>query len=243
MIIRYALMSELGGREKNEDCVGNIITDALSGFFVCDGLGGHGKGDVASSIAVESFKTYFESIENIDDSVVDNAYQIANQNILKKQQESNLLNQMKTTAVLLLIRDGYAYISNIGDTRCYVFFEDGGYMRTQDHSVPEMLRLTGKIKDSEIRHHFDRNKLLRALGNQPEAIKCNIIDPIELDKCKAFLLCSDGYWENVVEDRMMNLLSDSSSPDEWLEKMKSVITQNGIYKSMDNFSAIAVWND
>ncbi len=236
-------MSETGGRDVNEDCVGSIITDAVSGFFVCDGLGGHGMGDVASSLAVNSFREYFSLTEKPDNSVIYSAYQTVHEKITEKQNELNKQSQMKTTAVILLVSDNNALISNIGDSRCYVFFENGEYTRTKDHSVPEILHLSGQIDDSEIRHHPDRNKLLRALGAKEETVKCDIMDAIPLGKCKAFLLCTDGFWENVTEAQMTETLKKSYSAEEWIENMKKIIVKNGIDKSMDNFSAIAVLND
>ena len=65
--------------------------------------------------------------------------------------------------------------------------------------------------------------------------------PLPLWKCQAFLLCSDGFWELIEEDRMCQLLEQSASPQQWLDWMVSEVQANGVRREMDNFSAIAVW--
>ena len=61
-------------------------------------------------------------------------------------------------------------------------------------------------------------------------------------QCRAVLLCSDGFWEYITEAEMIELLNISSSADDWLMKMVSVVKKNGQLKNMDNYSAIAILN-
>ncbi|MDF2889612.1 MAG: serine/threonine-protein phosphatase, partial [Lacrimispora sp.] len=58
---------------------------------------------------------------------------------------------------------------------------------------------------------------------------------------QAFLLCSDGFWELIEEKKMEKTLKASSSPEEWLSLMKTIVLKNGKYADMDNYSAVAVW--
>ena len=60
--------------------------------------------------------------------------------------------------------------------------------------------------------------------------------------CKALLLCSDGFWEHITEEEMLDLLINSHSVDEWLERMEEKVEYYLTQKKMDNYSAIAIWN-
>ena len=63
----------------------------------------------------------------------------------------------------------------------------------------------------------------------------------DLKKCQAILLCSDGFWELILEKEMRSTLKKSSSAQEWLERMSEIVEDQGKDKDMDNYSAIAIW--
>ena len=110
-----------------------------------------------------------------------------------------------------------------------------------DHSIPQMLAMAGDIKESEIRFHKERNILLRVMGEKWERPMQEILKPMPLRKCHAFLLCSDGFWEFITEDEMLRLLKGSSTVQDWLDQMASIVKKNGEGRNMDNNTAIAVW--
>lgn len=112
-------------------------------------------------------------------------------------------------------------------------------MQTRDHSVPQMLVLTGEIKTEEIRSHPDRNKLLRALGDDRETVKFELTR-FDVRAGDAFLLCSDGFWEPVTESEMLALLQSEPTARAWLEKMSRLAAENSGGKAMDNYTAVAV---
>ena len=68
-----------------------------------------------------------------------------------------------------------------------------------------------------------------------------LMAPVPLKKCQAFLLCSDGFWELIEEDQMCDLLKRSATVQQWLKEMAQVVRENGRDRNMDNNSAIAVW--
>ena len=104
-----------------------------------------------------------------------------------------------------------------------------------------MLALSGEIKESEIRHHPDRNILLRVIGIDWEEPMYALLPRVPLSKCQAFLLCSDGFWELIEEKTMCELLKKAGSVEEWLDSMVRVVRENGAGTDMDNNSAVAVW--
>jgi len=238
--ITYSTYTDKGGRDINEDSIGAFHNSVNNGFVLCDGLGGHGMGDAASSLVVEVFKDQFYKTDDMV-NYLGQAF-LASQDILMAEQKvRNAEKKMKTTAVSLVTDDNTAYIGHIGDSRVYVFYKNKVKTRTLDHSIPQMLVLSKEIKESEIRNHPERNIVLRVMGIEWEEPMYELMVPIPLKKCQAFLLCSDGFWELIEEKTMCELLKKSASVEQWLNEMAAVVKKNGIGKNMDNNSAIAVW--
>ena len=244
-MITYNGISKRGERERNEDAIAVFKRDSddTCCFVLCDGLGGHGKGDVASALACDAFGDVFaHTYDFFPRAFFMEAIEKANQTILAKQREEGFVSGMKTTLAALLICKGYCTWCHIGDSRLYLFQNNNVTCRTMDHSVPQMLANAGTIKEKDIRFHPDRNRLLRALGSDDDPIRYEVSAPYRLQECQAFLLCSDGFWEYIDEKQMCKLLQKSGDADEWLQKMKAVVVENGKGKNMDNYSAIAVMN-
>lgn len=241
--MEWKCISLCGNREANEDCIKVIESNGLKCFIVADGLGGHGKGDVASALACDAFESIFtNSASGISlTDLVSSAFLKAQTDILLEQKKIGSLYQMKTTVCTLAVRDDEAVWGHIGDTRLYAFAHNKVKIRTLDHSVPQMLALAKDIKEKDIRNHPDRNKLLRVLGISGETPKFEISEPQYIQKFQAFLLCSDGFWELIVEKEMGSLLKKSGSAGEWMDKMCDVVKQRGSTADMDNSSAIAIW--
>ena len=241
MKINFTYYTDNGGRKINEDSLGvkDCGNDKL--FVLCDGLGGHGMGDVASRITVDLFKSVFAMDRKASAEVIKKGFEASYRALLNEQDKLGVRSKMKTTAVALAINETNAFIGHIGDSRLYVFTRSGAVTRTRDHSIPQMLVLTGEITDAEIRKHPQRNMLLRVLGLPWDSPKYEISAPISLSECKAFLLCSDGFWELIDENTMIELLNNSSNVNEWLDKMISVVKTNGQNCIMDNNTAIVIW--
>ena len=242
-MITYKGITKKGGRERNEDSIAVFRRDDSCCFVLCDGLGGHGKGDVASAAACDAFgKVFDQTYEFYPRAFFEEAIEKANQSILQKQREEGFITGMKTTLVSLLICKDYCTWCHIGDSRLYLFQNGSVSCRTMDHSVPQMLANAGTIKEKEIRFHPDRNRLLRALGSDETPLRYEVSAPVKLDACQAFLICSDGFWEYIDEKTMGKLLHKSADAEEWLKKMQAVVLENGAGKNMDNYSAITVVN-
>lgn len=238
--ISFASYTDIGGRSVNEDSVGAFSCNGRLCFVLCDGLGGHGMGDTASSTVVSVFRDRLYKVDN-SHQMLKEAFCASQDILLAKQKTLKADDKMKTTAVAVVIDDKDAYIGHIGDSRVYIFNKNKVVKRTMDHSIPQMLALSGDIKDGEIRNHPDRNIVLRVLGSEWDEPMYELMPSIPLKKCQAFLLCSDGFWELIGEEEMCYLLSTSRTVDEWLKSMASVVKGKHTEKSKDNNSAIAVW--
>lgn len=238
-MIDYKTFTDPGDREINEDSLSVTEKNGAYCFILCDGLGGHGKGELASGFVTKYIADYFNSSESLEEFFID-ALDKAQEGLLSEQKRIGSQFEMKTTAVVLVINgDEYQY-AHIGDSRLYHFRKNKVLTRTLDHSVPQMLALAGDIKEKQIRSHPDRNRLLRVMGVDWDSPRYERSDVGVLNNGDAFLLCSDGFWEPIVEKEMCKLLKKCKDVDEWLDNMSNTVEENGKGTNMDNYSAVAV---
>ncbi len=241
-MIQYSTLSNTGGRDHNEDCI-TVKSDQKGFLFaLADGLGGHGKGEVASAIAVNTAAGLFAE-RGSNEFDLKQVFLQAQSDIWEKQQSEIACRDMKTTLVVLQIEDGMASWGHIGDSRLYRFENGKVADRTLDHSVPQMLVAIGEIKEKNIRRHPDRNRLLRVLGVEEDEVRCQLAEPFACNEKQVFLLCSDGFWELIEERKMEQTLKRAVTPEQWLQSMETIVVKNGKYQEMDNYSAVAVWVD
>lgn len=236
-MILTAKYSDIGGREVNEDSMGIYVRNGCICATVADGVGGHGGGDKASSLTVNMLERFFSESTDVFPANLYDWVQKINQSVYGMQTDTC---KMKTTFTALFTNGIGCMWAHIGDTRIYHFINGVMNGVTRDHSVSQMAVFAGEITEDEIRHHADRNKLTRALGSENE-VKLDISDVIDVTSgWHAFLLCSDGFWEYVLENEMEELLHKSQNPIEWLEGMRKYI-QERAPKNNDNNTAVAVW--
>ena len=240
-MITYTVFTDRGGREVNEDSARVFEKDGKKCLVLCDGLGGHGKGEVASALVVEPVGQIFNSAQKIDEEFLRSAFQLSQEALIDEQIRQDAKTDMKTTAVAMYIDGNKVQWGHVGDSRLYAFAKNKVKLRTLDHSVPQMLVFAREIKEKQIRNHPDRNRLLRVMGIEWEKPMYELAEQTQLEKYQAFLLCSDGFWELIDEKQMCKLLKNSSTVEEWMQAMVEVIKQNGIGKNMDNYTAIALW--
>lgn len=234
--ITYAVLTDPGERAVNEDFLDVSVMQKRLAFILCDGLGGHGNGDVASRFVVGQMKDALEHSVSVEEAIL-----YAQQELLQKQEREHAGDSMKTTVTCLLLEGDTAKFAHVGDSRIYHFEKARYIQRSQDHSVPQMLVNRGEIRDRDIRRHEDRIRLLRVMGTAWDTPKYQVVDGIKLTKHSSFLLCSDGFWELIEEKMMCKTLKKAESPEEWLAAMKKTVVENGRGTNMDNYSAIAVF--
>ena len=236
--MEYKAYTDKGTRDHNEDDCGISSYGDAHCLVVADGLGGHG--DVASKCAVDAVCTLFME-RGFSDHFFTDAFSGAQNAILEQQALTQRFSTMKTTLVVLVVDNGWIHWAHIGDSRLYIFRGKRLLRRTLDHSVPQMLAQAGEIREADIRHHPDRNRLMRVMGVRNDAPRFEVGKPIRLTGAYQFLLCTDGYWELIEEDDMLRTLKESATPQQWLSQMNRIILENGRGQEMDNYTAIAAF--
>ncbi|MCD8118344.1 MAG: protein phosphatase 2C domain-containing protein [Lachnospiraceae bacterium] len=229
-------LTNQGGRKANEDCCAVRKTPGGFAVTVADGLGGEGRGDVASKTATETVMQLAEAGKCRTDGEVCEAVRAADAAVKKCQCDAC---RMMTTLVSLFVEKGEAFWVHVGDSRLYLF-EDGRLVRqTLDHSVPQMAVAMGMITPDQIRTHKDRSRILKAVGS--EACEPELSEHMVLrQKFYAFLLCTDGFWENVYEEEMESLLAKARNPKMWLKNMEKLLRER-VKENQDNYTAVAVF--
>jgi PPM family protein phosphatase len=190
-------------RRANEDSL--LVRAPL--FVVADGMGGAQAGEVASRMAVESFRHGLPNRSDPQESLVELAMQ-ANARINERSRSDPRHAGMGTTITAAYIGEQEVSIVHVGDSRAYCL-RDGELLRlTDDHSLVDELIKQGRLTPEEAEEHPQRSVITRALGPEPS---------VEVD-ARAFrgragdvyLLCSDGLTTMVGEEQLAGLLSAHS---------------------------------
>ncbi|MDR3327969.1 MAG: protein phosphatase 2C domain-containing protein, partial [Prevotellaceae bacterium] len=145
MKTEYSVNSNVGkvrADKVNEDSYKHVRTDWEEIFVVCDGMGGHAGGAMASKVAVDSVVDYISKKKYSDArQVLSDALSFANIQILGTAKENPELKGMGTTACVLLVKDNKAYIAHCGDSRIYLYVAKKKrlYRLTKDHSLVQSM--------------------------------------------------------------------------------------------------------
>ena len=241
---QVSVISRTGGRERNEDACGywTGASSAFACYVLADGAGGHGGGDVASQLVVETvLDRYAHHPVATRDDVLD-LLSKANNAVISAQASDRRLADMRSTAVLLEIdaRRQCAFWGHVGDSRLYCFDQGRLVHRTKDHSLVQGMLDAGLLHNSNSLSALDRNVLTGSLGAidsfSPEVLE----EPYPIVDGNAFLLCSDGFWSAFSDATIESMLQGSASPESWLNTMEQSLSAK-LGPGADNYSAIAIW--
>jgi serine/threonine protein phosphatase PrpC/CRP-like cAMP-binding protein len=251
--VTFAVLTDVGQqRDHNED---NYLVDKKLGLYVvCDGMGGHAAGEVASALAVRTFHEELKkNYEFVEDYVagktgvekvtrrqvlkmLESAVNRASNRVHAEAQKDVAKRGMGTTLVSILVAGNQAFVVWVGDSRIYLLRDGVLEQLTEDHTVFNELLKRKKLPREEIEKLPQKNAITRAIGvyehTEPDSL---IVDLVAGDR---FLLCSDGlsgYFEDDVEDlgRMMSV------PDE-AAAVKSMIDAANTRGGKDNITAVLV---
>jgi protein phosphatase len=219
-------------RDINEDRY--LVSDRV--FAVCDGLGGHQAGEVASATAVQTLETTFS--EPTLDSLVD-AVRWANRAVWQLAQEHTDKRGMGTTitAIAVIEQEGEQQLAvvNVGDSRGYLLRDGELTQLTEDHSLVGEMERDGHLTHEEALVHPQRAVITRALGLDSDVA----VDSLELLPYRGdrLLLCSDGLTNEVADDEVGSILRRLADPTEAAKELVTRARANG---GSDNITAVVI---
>ena len=202
--LRYAARSHLGlgTKSRNED-------SAYAGpelLVLCDGMGGHAAGDVASSLVVGELVHLDGESHGADDmsSVLEREMIAANERLATVAEESEATEGMGTTCIAMMRSGSKLAVANIGDSRAYLRRGTRVTQITKDHSFVQQLLDEGRISEEEALHHPQRSLVTRVFTGRPDDRPD--LSMRELRIGDRLLLASDGLTDYVAESTVADLL-------------------------------------
>lgn len=231
---------ELGQRANQEDNLYPPFSEIAPGgdlFILCDGMGGHAAGEVASQTVCESIGKYilthpredgyFEEQDFI--SALDAAYDALD------KKDTNDEKKMGTTLTFVKFHEGGCFVAHIGDSRVYHIrpSEHKVLFVTRDHSLVNELVELGELTPEEARSSSQKNVITRAMQpNQERRTKADCVNLTDVMPGDFIYMCSDGMLENMDDEQIVNILSAKDSM-----KRKKEIFIGATKENRDNHSA------
>ncbi len=226
-------------RSHNEDSVTILKNDSDEYLLVvADGMGGHRKGEVASSIVVSRLGKRFNEIPSIGSKLDavnflnDNINEI-NFEILQYGEENEDSKGLGTTVVVALLTKSYLIFGNIGDSSGFVLKHNKLHKVTKDHTLVNLLVDAGNLTQDEAKIHPKKNVLMRALG-AAEKVDLDIFEVIDMNDIDGVMLCSDGLTNMLTEEQIEKVLIDEDLLIE--EKVEKLIKKCNARGGNDNIS-------
>jgi protein phosphatase len=242
MVLQSWCQTDVGlRRENNQDSF--LIDESLGLYLVADGMGGHRGGEVASKLAVETFREVVQ--QSLRESgarkpnpraLMAKAYEAACARIFDESQKPGTdLHGMGTTLVAAFLLGETLYIGNVGDSRAYLFTQDSLWQITEDHSlVNEQLR-AGLLKESDVDKFAAKNVITRSVGFERE-VQVDIIERT-LQPGDMILICSDGLSGMVKDAKIADILR-STPPKDIVAKCITEAKANG---GDDNVTTLIIY--
>ena len=231
-------------RKNNEDACFVIPNQDV--YIVAYGVGGNNSGEIASSTAVESLASFVKANDlglcGSPDEIFGfftEALDIANRRVFEMGREDSACRGMASTVVMSYINGGSAYLANVGDSRAYLF-RNGRLKRiTKDHTYVNELIDQGVITEKEAESHSQKNVITKAIGAESE------VEPdfykVGLARGDIMLLCTDGLYGEVGEDRMADMLRLAVSKDVKMNDLCGAFVDEAILAGgRDNITVICI---
>jgi protein phosphatase len=246
--VRFAGDTNIGRkRDHNEDSIAMPETGERIAI-VCDGMGGHASGEVASRLAVELIVDHF--VETGKQQVLTWPYKVdrdlrkdvnrmvtgimlANLEIWERSQREARFKGMGTTCVGLYFLDDHLIIGHVGDSRAYRLRGTEMFQMTEDHSlINDYIRMK-RVTPEEAENWPHKNVIVRALGMK-ESVQVDIVTEIPRVG-DTYMLCSDGLTGMLKDDTIQHILTSERDLDRAVDRLIGAANEEG---GVDNISVV-----
>lgn len=225
----YFEITHIGSRKINQDYCTHRFFDNGACFVIADGLGGHIKGEVASSVFCEALMEvaphYIPLMAEVPISAMEkwilHAGEIFREYVISREGEIDT----HTTFCLLWIDDDQLVTAHVGDSRIYRLSPPHSIWRTQDHTLLQQYFDEGKVSEEAFLGHPLQNKLLKTVNiiKTPEA---DIYVHPPLMSNETILLCTDGFWNYLTKLDLENFSKPELTKKAIEDKVMSIIKSN-----------------
>lgn len=242
MIEAWGITDKGAVRPENQDCYYLKIRQTdIATAIVCDGMGGHRAGNIASALAVDVASAYLESLT--DEELIETppehltrSLNLSNEAVFRRSNQEMEYAGMGTTMVALIMTNASAHILNIGDSRAYRISNGSIEKVTRDHSVVEDMVRRGEITPDEARVHPQKNLITRALGSMAKA-RGDLYD-ISLVSGDYFLLCTDGLSNSLTDQELLYEILHGGSRETCCQRLLKQALERG---ATDNVTAVLIY--
>jgi serine/threonine protein phosphatase PrpC len=230
--LRAAARSDVGRvRTANEDSF--VESPDMGLWAVADGMGGHANGQWASGVIAAALNALTASGDfDADIRRIADAIHAANATIHERSLADGA--SMGSTAVALLVQDGFFSVLWAGDSRAYLFRDGALHQLSRDHTQVQEMVDSGLLEPEEAKRHPMSHVLARAVGVQHDLQLDAIVDEAEVGD--AFLLCSDGLTGLVADDEILAAMA-AEQPQTVCDGLVELCLQRG---APDNVTIIVV---
>jgi serine/threonine protein phosphatase PrpC len=211
--------TDVGRRRKlNED---NFLVDPEPNLYaVCDGMGGHNAGEVASKMAIETLAAFIEKSHkekeitwpygldvnlSYDGNRLKTAIKLANKKVFRAADNREDYTGMGTTAVAALVSGNIMTVGSAGDSRCYLLRAGKLTQLTRDDSWVSAALGEGILNTDEVERHPLRNVITKAVGAK-DSIELEVVEH-KLESGDVALLCSDGLHAMISDEQIHQVLT------------------------------------
>jgi len=219
--LEFYQLTSAGDREINQDCMAHRVCADYAVFVVADGLGGHHAGEKASQFfcrGLIQLAQQFQSAIQSQPQRATNEWILASIGIMRELfADDPAADDAHTTCAILYLDDERVVTAHCGDSRIYRLNAQQLVWRTKDHSATQQLLDDGKLSEWEMGIHPEQNKLTRSINLSTSPLVDVQVFPA-MQNGETFILCSDGFWESVKEQELLQLSQPHSGKEE-LKKM------------------------
>jgi len=204
------LGSDTGNRKINQDRTDLFSHNGIDVMVLADGLGGHPRGEVAAEILMDCARLLLRKYAKTDfhaTNYISDVMHTAHRKIVDYGLQQTPKIDPRTTAIIVTVNNDVMHWSHLGDSRTYLFRHGRAHIRTLDHSAVELMRLKGEISDSDTQSTTPgRSGITRCLGGNTSIPKLQITPPTVLHDKDILLLCSDGVWSQLTQEKLEKII-------------------------------------
>jgi serine/threonine protein phosphatase PrpC len=215
--VKFVARSEIGhARENNEDKFDfyepdeePLLAARGSVYLVCDGMGGHNAGQIASELAAKQFLHAYYHLGGTAQEAARHAILQAHHYIAEMASKIPSRYGMGTTLTALILKQDEGILAHVGDSRCYRLREGVFEQLSRDHTLVARLVEQGIITPEQAKYHPQRNVIRQAVGvaDPSEPLEPDI-ETFALQAGDLYLLCSDGLTDMVDDAEIEAILRD-----------------------------------